>query len=68
MSGFKQFFERRPAQPAIASAAKPTIVWQPSFSPSIPVSQEWEHKIGHGSDGWGNQELQYYTDSRENSL
>ena len=26
----------------------------------------WDYEIGTGVDGWGNQELQYYTDRPEN--
>lgn len=29
-------------------------------------ASKWSHDIGRGQDGWGNRELQYYTDSPDN--
>ncbi|KAI1173695.1 concanavalin A-like lectin/glucanase [Nemania sp. FL0916] len=62
---------RPPASPS-ASAAPPSgsgVYWRPNFSPSVPVSQEFEHKQGHGDPwGWGNNELQNYTSSPTNSF
>ncbi len=31
-----------------------------------PNSELWSFEIGTGENGWGNNELQYYTDRREN--
>ena len=45
-----------------------TTFWRPSFDPSRPVSLEWEQKLGHGEGGWGNNELQSYTSSPDNSF
>lgn len=45
------------------------LVWSDEFNQdagSAPNSENWQYDIGHGSDGWGNQELQYYTDSTSN--
>jgi len=42
-----------------------TPYWTATFSPSIPVSQEWRHETG--AHGWGNAELEDYTTSSENS-
>jgi hypothetical protein len=44
------------------------VYWQPQFRPDAPVSAEWDAKIGNGPDGWGNQELQYYTADQQNAF
>lgn len=38
-----------------------TLVWQDEFSGSTLDTDTWTHEIGTGSNGWGNNELQYYT-------
>jgi beta-glucanase (GH16 family) len=45
-----------------------TIVWQDEFdgpAGSPPDPTKWKHQIGE--DMWGNKELEYYTDSTDNS-
>lgn len=47
------------------------LVWADEFnrlSPtdSLPNPQNWNFDIGRGDNGWGNFELQYYTDKPEN--
>ncbi len=43
------------------------LVWQDEFSEDgKPDKSKWTYDIGTGSDGWGNQELQFYTDRPEN--
>jgi beta-glucanase (GH16 family) len=45
------------------------LVWQDefeSFAGESPNSANWTYDIGTGNNGWGNQELQYYTDRQEN--
>ncbi len=45
------------------------LVWSDEFDGaegSQPSSQYWTMEIGTGTDGWGNQELQYYTDRSKN--
>jgi beta-glucanase (GH16 family) len=45
------------------------LVWSDEFEGeegSLPSSQYWTMEIGTGADGWGNQELQYYTDRPKN--
>jgi beta-glucanase (GH16 family) len=45
------------------------LVWQDEFNGSAgqsPDSTKWTFDIGTGDNGWGNQELQYYTDRTEN--
>ncbi|KAI0108657.1 glycoside hydrolase family 16 protein [Nemania sp. FL0031] len=59
---------RPPASPS-AEPSGPRVYWRPSFSPAIPVSQEFEHKQGHGEPwGWGNNELENYTADASNSF
>ncbi len=42
-------------------------VWSDEFTyEGAPDPEKWGYDTG--GDGWGNQELQYYTDSRDNSL
>ncbi len=48
-------------------AAKP--LWQDDFDQPVgsgPSAERWAHDLG--DNGWGNAELQLYTDSRENSF
>ncbi|KAI0872894.1 glycoside hydrolase family 16 protein [Hypoxylon argillaceum] len=62
---------RPPASPATDSSSSngPRVYWRPNFSTGIPVSQEFEHKQGHGEPwGWGNNELENYTSSPTNSF
>ncbi|KAF2475586.1 concanavalin A-like lectin/glucanase [Lindgomyces ingoldianus] len=42
------------------------IYWQPTFSPSIPVTQNFTHELG--AHGWGNNESQNYVSSPSNSF
>jgi len=45
-----------------------TIVWRDEFdgpAGQAPDGAHWSHEIG--GNGWGNQELQYYTDSTSNT-
>ncbi|MCH8547432.1 MAG: glycoside hydrolase family 16 protein [Balneolaceae bacterium] len=45
------------------------LVWSDEFEGEAgesPNSDYWTYDIGRGNNGWGNQELQYYTDRPEN--
>jgi beta-glucanase (GH16 family) len=45
------------------------LTWSDEFEGAegtLPNSDNWTFDIGTGQDGWGNQELQYYTDRPEN--
>lgn len=43
------------------------LVWADEFDyEGAPDSKKWDYDIG--GDGWGNQELQYYTNNRNNSF
>jgi beta-glucanase (GH16 family) len=45
----------------------PTLVWSDEFSvDGAPDSSKWSYETGAG--GWGNNELQYYTDRPENVI
>ncbi|RMZ90628.1 hypothetical protein DV736_g2142, partial [Chaetothyriales sp. CBS 134916] len=48
------------------SLGPPGVYWRAKFDPNSAVSEEWEHK--QGDHGWGNNELQNYTDSPQNSF
>lgn len=37
-----------------------TLIWQDEFEGSSLNTNNWSHEIGTGSNGWGNNELQYY--------
>ncbi|EWZ47317.1 hypothetical protein FOCG_16475 [Fusarium oxysporum f. sp. radicis-lycopersici 26381] len=57
-----------PPQQPIGGQQPGHVYWQPQFRPDVPVTQEWDAKIGNGPDGWGNQELQYYTADQQNAF
>ena len=45
------------------------LVWQDEFEGTAgqsPDPAKWTYDIGTGDNGWGNQELQYYTNRQEN--
>jgi beta-glucanase (GH16 family) len=43
------------------------ISWADEFVGPEINTDIWTHEIGNGDNGWGNQELEYYTDAPENS-
>ncbi len=50
-------------------AAEPTLLWSDEFNQpagAAPDPAKWVYDLGGG--GWGNKELETYTDSRENSF
>jgi len=52
---------------------QPVLVWSDEFNGATIDSANWEHMIGDGTiygvpAGWGNNELQYYTDRAVNSF
>lgn len=52
-----------------AYVAKKKLVWSDEFNyKGAPDSTKWAYDIGTGSNGWGNNELEYYTDKRVNSI
>lgn len=47
------------------------LIWSDEFSgPALtaPNPEKWGYDIGTGFDGWGNQELEYYTNRIQNSF
>lgn len=38
-----------------------TLIWNDEFDGSTLDASTWNYEIGTGNNGWGNQELQYYT-------
>jgi beta-glucanase (GH16 family) len=44
-----------------------TLVWNDEFSSPLNTAN-WNYEIGNGSGGWGNNELEYYTNSTKNSF
>ncbi len=57
------------AQPTLADEGY-SLIWQDEFSGSAVDGSNWEFMYGTGAqfglNGWGNNELQYYTDRPEN--
>jgi beta-glucanase (GH16 family) len=52
-------------------AAEPTLLWSDEFNQpegTAPDPAKWVHDLGNGVGGWGNKELETYTDSRENAF
>jgi len=43
------------------------LVWEDEFDGNEINKNWWTHEIGNGNSGWGNNELEYYTDSKNNS-
>ncbi len=43
------------------------LIWSDEFNGSgTPNPDNWTYDIGHGSGGWGNNEVQYYTNESKN--
>ena len=59
-----------PAGPAVAQQAYPVVSWYDEFDGDSIDPRRWTFDLGTGSDrglvGWGNNELQYYTDRAAN--
>ncbi|WP_420800468.1 RICIN domain-containing protein [Paenibacillus piscarius] len=49
-----------------ASAANWNLVWSDEFDGSSLNTGNWTAEIGTGTGGWGNNELQYYTNRSQN--
>lgn len=45
-----------------------TLIWNDEFSGTSLDLGVWNQEIGNGSGGWGNNELEYYTNSTKNTL
>ncbi len=44
-----------------------SLAWADEFEGPEINSEWWTHEIGNGDNGWGNNELEHYTDATENS-
>lgn len=45
-----------------------TLVWQEEFEGNSLNLDSWTYEIGTGQNGWGNNELQYYTDDNTSMI
>ncbi len=45
-----------------------TLVWSDEFNQRFLDSTYWNYDVGTGTNGWGNNELQYYTDGENISF
>ena len=46
-----------------------SLVWSDEFNTNgVPDASKWGYDIGTGSNGWGNNELEYYTNRPENAI
>jgi len=52
--------------PAFSFAQVWNVVWSDEFSDNNLNTAKWQCEVGTGSNGWGNNELQYYTASQNN--
>jgi beta-glucanase (GH16 family) len=43
-----------------------TLVWSDEFNENLISAQNWNFEMGNGDDGWGNNELQFYTSREQN--
>jgi len=51
-----------------ANKTEKKLFWSEEFDKSgAPDSTKWGYNIGNGPDGWGNQELEYYTNRIQNA-
>ncbi|MDP1677230.1 MAG: family 16 glycosylhydrolase [Bacteroidota bacterium] len=44
------------------------LVWSDEFDSGSVNSANWKFEIGNGSSGWGNNELEYYTNRTDNAV
>lgn len=55
-----------PGKPVSAATSQSTLVWSDEFNGTSLDTSKWTCEIGNGSSGWGNNELEYYTDRSDN--
>ena len=51
----------------IRSGSKSPCLWHDEFDGTAIASSKWSFEIGTGSNGWGNNEKEFYTDRPENA-
>ena len=62
--------EEEPSSSSISSSSEqsgPRPVWADEFDGSSIDGSKWGFNVGTGSNGWGNNEWDYYTDRAENA-
>lgn len=53
----------------ISVGVKLSLIWSDEFDiPGSPDASKWSFNIGTGSGGWGNNELEYYTNRTDNAI
>ena len=55
-----------PATPTSSTATDENLLWSDEFEGSAIDETKWGYNIGTGENGWGNSELEYYTNRPEN--
>lgn len=45
-----------------------TLAWSDEFTGNSLNTNDWNYEIGNGASGWGNNELEYYTNNSKNVL
>jgi hypothetical protein len=54
---------------AAGSGNNDVLVWAEEFdTDGAPCDGNWSYDVGTGNNGWGNEEVQYYTDRAENII
>ena len=56
-----------PTRVKAAPTTSSTLVWSDEFNGSSLDTSKWGFETGTGASGWGNNELQYYTDRTDNA-
>ena len=72
LAWYQIFTSTKPVQstgPVAEEDEFPTLLWSDEFDTNgAPSSANWTYDIGVGQAGWGNNEVQYYTDRPENVI
>lgn len=53
--------------PVKGATTSSTLVWSDEFNGNSIDASKWGFEIGTGSNGWGNNEQQYYTNRTDNA-
>jgi beta-glucanase (GH16 family) len=66
-AGSMYFDDNTLTQTSGAQQGNWNIVWSDEFNGTSIAATNWTFDIGNGSDGWGNNELEYYTSLPQNA-